>query len=234
MRPRPVILITGARKGIGLELARHYLARGWSVVGCSRQPSTLQSQAYDHLCLDVADESAVQNLMATVKADHGGLDALINNAGLAAMNHSLLTPLKTVRRLFETNVFGTFLVAREAARLMRGSPRGRIVNLSTVAVPLKLEGEAAYAASKAAVEMLTMVLARELAPYKITCNAVGPSPIETDLVRNVPREKIDRLLASQAIQRFGEARDVINVIDFFLRPESDFITGQVLYLGGVS
>lgn len=234
MRGRRVILITGTRKGIGLELARHYLASGWSVVGCSRQPSEFQAEGYAHHCLDVSDEGAVRNLMTAVKAEHGGLDALINNAGLAAMNHSLLTPLETVRRLFETNVFGTFLFAREAAKLMRGSDRGRIVNLSTVAVPLRLEGEAAYAASKAAVEMLTRILARELAPYRITCNAVGPTPVETDLIRNVPREKIDRLLASQAVGRLGEARDVINVTDFFLRPESDFITGQVLYLGGVS
>ena len=103
-----------------------------------------------------------------------------------------------------------------------------------MAVPLRLEGEAIYAASKAAVEMLTRVLARELAPWGITCNAVGPTPIETDLIRNVPREKIDRLLASQAIPRFGRVDDVANVIDFFLRPESEFVTGQVIYLGGIS
>jgi 3-oxoacyl-[acyl-carrier protein] reductase len=99
---------------------------------------------------------------------------------------------------------------------------------------MRLEGEAIYAASKAAVEMLTRVLARELAPLGITCNAVGPTPIETDLIRGVPREKIERLLALQAFPRFGQPNDVANVVDFFLRPESDFVTGQVLYLGGVS
>jgi len=108
------------------------------------------------------------------------------------------------------------------------------VNLTTVAVPMRLEGEAIYAASKAAVEMLTRVLARELAPMGITCNAVGPTPIETDLIRGIPRAKIDRLVASQAIPRLGQPADVANVIDFYLRPESDFITGQVIYLGGVS
>lgn len=234
MRERPVVLITGTRKGIGLELARRYVDRGWSVVGCSRRPSEFAAEGYAHHCLDVADEAAVGAMMASLKSAHGGLDALINNAGIAVMNHSLLTPLESVRRIFETNVLGSFLLAREAAKLMRGAGRGRIVNVSTVAVPLRLEGEAAYAASKSAVETLTRILARELAPYKITCNAVGPTPIETDLIRNVPRDKIDRLLASQAIPRFGEARDVFNVVDFFLRPESDFVTGQVLYLGGVS
>jgi 3-oxoacyl-[acyl-carrier protein] reductase len=230
----PVVLITGTRKGIGLALARHYLGRGWRVVGCSRNPSDLEADRYTHHCLDVSDEAGVKRMMADVRSRLGGLDALVNNAGIAAMNHALMTPMEQVRRVLETNVAGTFLLCREAAKLMRAAPGGRIVNISTVAVPLRLEGEAIYAASKAAVEALTRILARELAPLEITCNAVGPTPIETDLIRGVPREKLDRLLTMQTIPRFGELRDVANVIDFFLRPESNFITGQVVYLGGVS
>jgi 3-oxoacyl-[acyl-carrier protein] reductase len=228
------MLITGTRKGIGLALARHYLERGFRVVGCSRQAASLQADHYEHHCVDVCDEAAVRKLLTGVKARLGGLWALINNAGVAAMNHALLTPLSTVKHVLETNVTGTFLLCREAAKLLRHTPQARVVNVSSVAVPLRLEGEAIYAASKAAVEMLTRVLARELAPLGITCNAVGPTPIETDLIRGVPREKIERLLATQAIPRFGQPRDVANVIDFFLRPESEFVTGQVVYLGGVS
>ena len=184
-----VILITGARKGIGLALARHYLGRGFRVVGCSRRPSDLRADGYTHHCLDVGDEAAVRRMMADVRARPGGPLALINNAGIAAMNHAMLTPMDGVRRVLETNVAGTFLLCREAAKLMRSAPGGRIVNLSTVAVPLRLEGEAIYAASKAAVEMLTRVLARELAPMGITCNAIGPTPIETDLIGGVPARR---------------------------------------------
>ena len=116
---------------------------------------------------------------------------------------------------------------------MMGTGRGRIVNFATVATPLKLEGEAIYAASKAAVVSLTEVLARELGPFGITVNAVGPTPVKTDLIRSVPAEKMEALLDRQAVRRYGEFRDITNVTDFFLRPESDFITGQVIYLGGV-
>jgi 3-oxoacyl-[acyl-carrier protein] reductase len=158
---------------------------------------------------------------------------LINNAGVASMNHALLTPISAVEEVTRTNFVGTFLFCREAAKLMRRRQFGRIVNFSTVATALDLEGEAVYAASKAAVESLTRILAREFAPLGVTVNAVAPTPVKTDLTRGVPEEKLQALLARQAIRRYGTAGDIINVIDFFIRPESDFVTGQVLYLGGV-
>lgn len=233
MMTAPVTLITGASKGIGRHLAEHYLALGHHVVGCSRGESDLTHAEYVHVRLDVGDEPAVKALFAQVRKDHGRLDHLINNAGVASMNHSLLTPVHTLEKIFTTNTAATFLFSREAAKLMKTNHFGRIVNMTTVAVRLKLEGEAAYAASKAAVQSLTEVMARELAPFGITVNAVGPNPIETDLIRNVPGEKIDSLLKRQAIPRLGTAEDVANVVDFFLRPESDFVTGQIVFLGGV-
>ncbi|MBL6828450.1 MAG: SDR family oxidoreductase [Puniceicoccaceae bacterium] len=228
------IVITGTRKGIGKEMADHYLAEGWQVVGCSRGEGSIEHDHYQHFALDVSDEDAVIAMARTIKASHGKVDALLNNAGIASMNHALLTPASTVNRILQTNVVGTFLFCREMAKLMRRTENGRIINFTTVAHPLNLEGEAIYAASKAAVESLTRILARELAELKITVNAIGPTPIETDLIRGVPQAKMNALLARQALGRMGEVRDVINAVDFYLREESDFITGQVLYLGGIN
>ena len=230
-----IILITGTRKGIGKALAEHYLSLGDTVIGCSRSlPDWSENfPGYEHFELDVSDEKKVTEMFGKIRKKYGKLDVLINNAGIASMNHSLLTPFDTVKKIFSTNTFGTFLFCREAAKIMQKKKFGRIVNFATVATPLKLEGEAIYAASKAAIVSLTETLAREYADFGITVNAVGPTPIQTDLVRGVPEEKMTRLLQRQAIHRFGTFEDVINVIDFFIRKESDFVTGQVLYLGGV-
>lgn len=229
----PVTLITGTRKGIGRYLAERYAGQGHRVIGCSRGAAEWSADGYEHHQLDVADEAAVQQLFAAIRRTHGRLDHLVNNAGVAAMNHSVLTPASTARKVFETNVLGSFLFCREAAKLMKLGGYGRIVNFTTVAVELKLEGEAVYVASKSAVLALTQVLAREFADFGITVNAIGPTPVDTDLIRGVPKDKIERLTARQAIRRLGTPEDVANVVDFFLRRESGFVTGQNLYLGGV-
>ena len=230
-----VMLLTGTRKGIGLYLAERYLAQGYVVAGCSRGEFDGPLPAnYHHYCLDVADEKAVVEMVRDVTAKLGPISVLINNAGIASMNHLLLTPLSTVQRVFGTNVFGTFIAMREVAKSMMSARYGRIVNFATVATPMNLEGEAAYAASKAAVESLTRVAARELAAFNVTVNAVGPTPVMTDLIRSVPKQKMEALIASQPIRRLGEHRDVANVIDFFISRNSDFVTGQTIFLGGVS
>ena len=226
-----VMLITGSSRGIGRALAEHYLSRGWFVHGCSRGEAEFNHERYTHHACDVSNEASMRGMMDAIRKQHRRLDALICNAGVASMNHALLTPMSTVEHVMRTNFFGTFLAAREAAKLMHR--RGRIVTMGSVAVPLKLAGEAAYAASKAATVSLTQVLAKELGPLGITCNLVGPSPVQTDLIRGVPADKMQALLDQLALPRLGTFEDVANVVDFFLRPESDYVTGQCIYLGGV-
>jgi 3-oxoacyl-[acyl-carrier protein] reductase len=230
-----VVLITGTRKGIGRHLVDHFARKGCVVAGCSRDKIEEPVPAgYRHYPADVADERAVVDMVRDIRKTCGNITVLINNAGIASMNHLLLTPLSALERVFSTNVFGTFLVMREVAKIMSAAHYGRIVNFATVATPLDLEGEAGYAASKAAVESLTRIAARELAPFNITVNAVGPTPTMTDLLRGVPKQKLDALIARQPIPRIGTLRDITNVVDFLVSRDSDFVTGQTIYLGGVS
>jgi 3-oxoacyl-[acyl-carrier protein] reductase len=144
----------------------------------------------------------------------------------------MLTPGSTVRGVFDTNYLGTFLFCREAAKLMQANHDGRIVNFVSTTVPLKWEGAAVYASSKAAVLTLTQIMAREVADVGITVNAVAPPVISTELGRAVPEDKIHSLLDRHAIKRLGEFSDVANVVDFFIKPESALVTGQVIFLGG--
>jgi 3-oxoacyl-[acyl-carrier protein] reductase len=191
-------------------------------------------ERYQHFQADITAEDEIRNVFKSLRERWGSLDVLINNAGVGRMNPMALTPFESADTMIRTNFLGTFLCTHAATRLLRHSKAGRIVNLTTVAVPLRLEGESVYAAAKSAVETFTRIVAREIADLGVTCNAVGPSPIRTQLTAGVPAATIERLIGRQAVKRWAEPADVINVIDFFLRPESAMVTGQVVYLGGVN
>ena len=230
---KKVILITGTSKGIGNFLAEYYLKKDYNVIGCSRTELIIEHKNYKHFVVDINDEKNVIQMFNSIRTNFGKLDILINNAGIASMNHSLLTTMQTVKNILETNVAATFLFSRESSKIMRKNNFGRIVNFTTVATPLNLEGESIYASSKSAIFTLTKILAKELANFSITVNSIGPTPIKTDLIKSVPIDKINSLIDKQAIKRFGTFDDVANVLDFYLSRRSNFITGQNIYLGGI-
>ena len=147
-----IILITGDRKGIGRYLSEYYLEKGMTVIGCSRSETDLKHKNYQHFCLDVSDEQAVKKMYSEIRQTYGRLDVLINNAGVdLSFAPILLLPYKSALRTVEVNLLGTFLMSREAAKIMMKNSFGRIINFSSMAVKHEVKGEAIYTASKSAI-----------------------------------------------------------------------------------
>lgn len=228
-----IILITGDRKGIGRYLSEYYLEKGMTVIGCSRSETNLKHKNYQHFCLDVSDEQAVKKMYSQIRQTHGRLDVLINNAGVnLSLAPILLVPYKSALRTIEVNLLGTFLMSREAARIMMKNSFGRIINFGSMAVKHEVKGEAIYTASKSAIISFTRVMAKEVYGYNITCNIIAPSAIKTDLMDSVDKEVLKDILKRNAIQELCKIEDISNTIDWFIKTTSNSITGQIIYLGG--
>ncbi|MCX6126873.1 MAG: SDR family NAD(P)-dependent oxidoreductase [Proteobacteria bacterium] len=228
-----VIVITGSSKGIGLGLCRYFTNIGDIVVGFSRGVSSFEHPHYHHSQVDISDDAAVTAAFRNFAKHFGRLDILINNAGVLTSQYAMLMPGFSAEQMFKTNVFGAFLASREAAKIMMKKKWGRIISISSMAVPLRPAGDAIYSASKSALTQFTQVFAKEVAGYGITCNVLGVSAIETDMQQQIPPEKLQAIMNQLPIKKMASIDDITNAIDFFAKPESSSITGQILYLGGV-
>lgn len=224
-----IILITGTSRGIGAALRDHVLEQGATVYGCSRHDIPFCHPHYHHTAMDITIEAAIIRLIKQINREQGRLDLLINNAGIASMNHSLLTPGSTAQTLIATNFIAAFNFCREGAKLMKKHHTGRIINLISVAVPYLIEGEALYAASKSALLTFSQIFAKEIAPFGVTCNCIGPGPVQTDLIQHIPPEKIQRLLDQLPSKRFTTMARIITEIDRYAQATAE-VNGQITYL----
>jgi 3-oxoacyl-[acyl-carrier protein] reductase len=236
-----VAIVTGASRGIGAAVAERLARDGFTVVvnysgnDAAAEALVRKIEAAGGRALsakaDVGDPQAVRGLFDAAEAAFGGIDVLVNNAGIM----KLATLADSDDALFDSqvavNLKGTFNALREASRRLRNG--GRIVNFSTSVVGLRLETYGVYVATKAAVEAMTPVLAKELRGRSITVNAIAPGPTATDLFLNGKSpELIDRMSKMNPLERLGTPGDIAAAVAFLVGPDGSWINGQVLRANG--
>ncbi len=248
--PRPLVLITGAGRGIGAAAARRCAAAGWAVaVNYARDAGSAQALVDEIVAgggearafaADVADDAQLVALFAAVDAHFGPgrLRGLVNNAGVVAPAARVEAyDAARVRRLFEVNVFGSIACAREALKrcsTRHGGAGGAIVNLSSVAARLGGPGEYVdYAATKGAIESFTVGLAKEVAAEGVRVNAVRPGIIDTEIHASGGRpERAHQMAAAIPMQRPGSADEVAAAIVWLLSDEAAYVSGAIVDVGG--
>lgn len=231
-----VAIVTGGSRGIGRAIVRRLAEAGMQVVFTCRgtPPDDLASPdgKISAAPCDVRDSAACTELAEMVFDRTGRIDLLVNNAGVIVDNPITALQDEDVRAVIDTNVIGTFNMARAVVPFMVSKRSGKIVNISSVSGEKGGRGQTNYAASKGAVNAFTRSLAVELARRNITVNAVAPGVIETDMSRDVRELAGDEVLSRILLRRFGQPDDVAHAVWFLASSYADYITGQVIHVDG--
>ncbi|MFW6695090.1 SDR family oxidoreductase [Streptomyces sp. MAR4 CNX-425] len=238
---RRVAVVTGGSRGIGRATARRLAADDFAVLVGYAGNRALAEEAVAEIAADggtaravqadVADEEQVAAVFDAAENDFGGVDAVVNAAGRMALAPVAELDLAELDAVHRTNIRGTFVVARQAARRLRAG--GTLVTFSTSVVGLAPPGYGAYSASKGAVEALTPILARELRGRDVTVNAVAPGPTATDLfLDGKDEETVARLAAQPPLERLGTPADIAEVVAFLASPAGHWVNGQVVRANG--
>jgi 3-oxoacyl-[acyl-carrier protein] reductase len=236
-----VAIVTGASRGIGAAVAERLAGDGFTVVinysGDTRSAEalarTIEGKGGRTLTVkaDVSDPNAVRGMFDAAEAAFGGIDVLVNNAGIMMLAKVADSDDALFDRQIAVNLKGSFNAMREAARRLHDG--GRIVNFSTSVVGTKLETYSVYAATKAAVETMTAILSKEMRGRNITVNAVAPGPTATDLFLNGKSpELVEHLAKMNPLERLATAADIASVVAFLVGPDGGWINGQVLRANG--
>lgn len=236
-----VAVVTGGSRGIGRETAERLAADGFAVVvnyagneaEADKAVAAITEKGGQAVAVraDVADESEVAALFDAAENTYGGVDVVVHAAGVMALAPLVDLDLDALDRMHRTNIRGTFVVDQQAARRLRAG--GAIINFSSSVLALAIPGYSAYAATKGAVEAVTLILAREVRGRDITVNAVAPGPTATALfLDGKDEETIARMAAQPPLERLGTPEDIAGVVSFLAGPAGRWVNGRVLRANG--
>ena len=235
-----VALVTGASRGIGRAIALELAARGFKVIGTATTEAGAQAisdalaahPGCAGLCLNVNDAAGIDAAVATIVKQHGGLQVLVNNAGITRDTLSMRMKDDDWDAVIDTNLKAVFRLSRAVIRPMMKQRYGRIINITSVVGASGNAGQANYAAAKAGVAGMTRSLARELGSRGITVNCVAPGFIATDMTDALPEAQRTALLAQIPLGRLGSVGDIAHAVAFLASPEAAYITGSELHVNG--
>ena len=228
------VMITGSSRGLGSALAKAYLAAGEQVLGCSRGAASIEHSNYRHYTVNVSDELSISKMFADMRDSKLVPRLLVNNAALAQKSLATFTSSQTAKEILDVNLLGTFLICRETLKLMQRHGFGRIVNLSSINVPLASVGSSLYNATKAGLDAMGHSLANECKTYDITVNSIGLSLVADTGMSESLNEAVLAAKQKQLLKpKLLETAEIFAAINFFASKEARNITGQLLYFGGV-
>lgn len=238
-----IALITGSGRGLGLAYAKGYLEAGATVILNSTTEEALQktvaklrAEGYDAygLCFDVSDESAVESAVEKIETEIGPIDILINNAGIHRRSPLSEMPLESWKRVLDVNLTGAFITGKAVAARMISRKKGKIINITSLNAELARNNIANYSSAKGGLKMLTKSMATEWGHYGITCNAIGPGYIETDLTKPLVEDpEFNAWVTGEVpLGRWGVPEDIIGTAIFLGSAASDYINGHTIYVDG--
>lgn len=233
-----IAIITGASNGIGKAIAHRLKNEGCYIFAADiddKNGKSLISELGDNNAqyahCNISSENEVTALFQTIVSKKEKVDILINNAGIIKDNMIHKMPADDFDAVVNTNLKGTWLMCRAAAKIMKEQKSGRIVNISSRAW-LGNPGQSNYSASKAGIIGLTRVLALELGRYNVLVNAIAPGLIDTPLTKALPADVLEKLIQAQPTKTIGKPEDIANAVSFLVSEKTGFITGQVIYIDG--
>ena len=235
-----VALVTGASRGIGAAIALELAQRGLRVIGTATTEAGAAHigealagfEGCAGRCLDVNDAAGVDSLIAAIQQSHGGLQVLVNNAGITRDNLAMRMKDDEWDAVLDTNLKAVFRMSRAVMRTMMKQRYGRIISITSVVGASGNAGQANYAAAKAGVAGMTRALARELGSRNITVNCVAPGFIATDMTASLPPEQHQALLGQIPLGHLGTPADVAHAVAYLASPEAGYVTGQELHVNG--